>query len=50
MTDGINKRSSRLPNDESSRTTLPDIPYPPMAGVSYINAGEEDQMVYNVVD
>lgn len=36
---------NRLPNDESRQTTLQDMSYPRMAGVSYINGGEEDQMV-----
>ena len=47
MIEGLsNKRVNRLPNDESRQTTSPDIPFPRNAVVSYINAGEEDQMVY----
>lgn len=37
---------NQFPNGEDGRTTSPDIPYSRNANVSYINAGEEDQMVW----
>ncbi|XP_046445093.1 polyamine-transporting ATPase 13A3-like isoform X2 [Daphnia pulex] len=40
----LSKRINQLPNEENGQTTSPDIPYSRNAAVSYINAGEEDQM------
>ena len=46
MCEGLSKRINQLPNEENGQTTSPDIPYSMNAAVSYINAGEEDQMVW----
>jgi|688.fasta_scaffold555353_1 hypothetical protein len=46
MCEGLSKRINQLPNEENGQTTSPDIPYSRNAAVSYINAGEEDQMVW----
>ncbi|XP_057368287.1 polyamine-transporting ATPase 13A3-like isoform X2 [Daphnia carinata] len=40
----LTKQMNQLPNGEDGRTTSPDIPYSRNASVSYINAGDEDQM------
>jgi hypothetical protein len=45
LPEGLSKRINQLPNEENGQTTSPDIPYSKNAAVSYINAGEEDQMV-----
>lgn len=46
LIEGQEKTSSPFPNEESRQSTPPDISHPRNAGVSYINAGEEDQMVW----
>jgi len=45
---GLDKGTNGSVGDGSNRhpQSSPDVPLPPITGLTYINAGEEDQMVW----